>query len=175
MGQEARVDIFIRLFTTHETRLRAFATALVHNWADAEEVLQEAYVIVWQKFDTFEIGSNFFAWAGRIVYLTAKDFLKKQSRSKLQFGEAFFEVLAARAIELSDEMTERQSALSQCLGELNSKQRELVSQRYEEYASVESMAAARGQTVQAIYHALSRLRKSLFECVNRRMKRGVMV
>src|ERR1700730_6273338 len=95
MSQDLRISEFIKLLTSHELRLRSFTLSLIPNWADAEDVLQQANIIMWQKFGDFELGTNFFSWAARIVHLTAKDFRKRRRGDAIQFGDAFFERVAA--------------------------------------------------------------------------------
>ena len=34
---------------------------------DAEDVLQEANLVLWRKFDQYQEGTNFFAWACQII------------------------------------------------------------------------------------------------------------
>ena len=101
MAQDPRVSEFIKLLTSHEVRLRAFALSLIPHWADADEVLQQANLVMWQKFDSFQLGSNFYSWAARIVHLTAKDFRKRQRRDVAQFGDEFFDVVARKTIAAS--------------------------------------------------------------------------
>src|SRR3954468_23475897 len=59
MGNADRVTEFVRLFTTYEVRLRAFAMTLLANHADVEDVLQQANLTLWAKFHEFEAGTNF--------------------------------------------------------------------------------------------------------------------
>src|SRR4051794_38040536 len=117
MSSEERIAEFIRLFTAHEARLRAFAMSLVPNWADAEEVLQQANLVLWKKFEQFRAGSNFFGWAGRIVYLEARDFRKRQAREKVRFGDEFLEAVARQAADpdVADELAGRERMLGECL------------------------------------------------------------
>src|SRR3954471_24480622 len=116
MSDPLRLAEFVKLHTRHDIRLRALAFALVPNWSDAEEVLQQANLVLWQKFDQFRPGSDFFAWAGRVVYLEAKDFRRKQARDKLRFGDDFYDALAAQveAPGFSDELAERERLLGEC-------------------------------------------------------------
>ena len=81
-SSEKRVDQFLRLYHSHEVALRGIALSLVPRWADASEVIQEANLVMWQKFDEFEIGTNFQAWAGRIIQFKAKEFRRKQGRDQ---------------------------------------------------------------------------------------------
>ena len=174
MGDVAaeRMDTFVRLFTSHEVRLRAFAMSLIPHWADAEDVLQQANLILWKKFDQFEIGTEFFAWAARIVYLEAKDFRKRKLRSKIRFGDEFFDAVAAEANEVSGELAERQHVLGECVAKLPEKHRQLLRLRYEHGGSGAQIAGASGRSADAIYNALCRIRKALVDCVNRRLNVG---
>ncbi len=49
----ARVDEFMRLYTQHQRRLYVYLLSLLHNVADAEELMQQTSYILWKKFDTF--------------------------------------------------------------------------------------------------------------------------
>lgn len=172
MTERLRVDEFMRLFTSHESRMRAFAMSLIPNWADAEEVLQQANMVMWKKFDQFQSGTNFFAWASRIIYLEAMDFRKTAARSKVRFGDEFCRAVAKEAVEISDELAERQRVLSTCVGKLKAAERDVLRRRYEEGGSVETVASMLGRSQDAIYSALRRIRQQLFECVNRAMRAG---
>src|ERR1700761_563428 len=99
MNDSDRVNAFIRLFTANAPRLRGFAMSLIPNRADAEDVLQQANLVLWRKFDQFQLGSNFFAWASRIVYLESRDFRKRKLRSKVRFGDEFLEKIDSEAAD----------------------------------------------------------------------------
>ncbi len=161
---------FVQLLTSNEVRLRALALALVPNWADAEEVLQQANIVLWQKFGDFEPGTNFLAWARRVVVLTARDYLKRRRRERVRFSNEFLDAVAEETDLVTDLMAARERALKVCLSRLKPEQREMMRLRYEEGANVESVAATLQRTVQAVYQLLSRVRRALFECVNRAVR-----
>ena len=169
MPHETQVPEFLKLVTSHEVRLRAFALSLIPHWADAEEILQQAYLVMWQKFDGFEVGSSFFSWSARIIHLTALDFRKRQRRSAIRFGDEFLENVAQETCAAADELAERERALSECVKKLKPKQRQLLDLRYREDRSGEQMARAMGTTADAVYQALARIRKALLDCVSRRL------
>ena len=54
---------FVRLFTTVQRPLYMTILPMVHSPADAEEVLQEANVVILSKWAQFHAGTNFLAWA----------------------------------------------------------------------------------------------------------------
>ena len=51
---------FIKLFTRYQRRVFLFILSQVPSPMDAEEIHQEANVIIWRKFDRFELGTNGF-------------------------------------------------------------------------------------------------------------------
>ena len=169
MAENQNVSEFIKLLTSHQVRLRAFALSLIPHWADAEEVIQEANLVMWKKFEQFTVGTSFFSWACKIIHLTAKDFRKRQGRSKVRFGEQFMELVAEQTVELEDELREREAVLNNCIGRLKEKHRQMLHLRYQEGFTVERLAETLGSTAKAIYQALSRVHKALFDCVERHL------
>ena len=171
MADAERIDEFVRLFTSHEVRLRAFVLSLVPNYADAEDVLQQANLMLWKKFDQFQPGTSFMSWAGRVVYLEAQQHRRRQGRDKVQFGDAFLEAVARETTrdEVVSELGERERALGECIDKLQPDHREMLRARYEEGGSIERMAVRFNRSAEAIYNALSRIRRALYECVNQRV------
>src|SRR5271170_4729574 len=98
MAEKPSGSEFIQLLTQHELRLRVFALTLIPQWADAQEVLQIANVKMWQTFHEFDRGTSFFAWASRIIYRTARDYRKRQSREKLRFDDDLLDTIASEAM-----------------------------------------------------------------------------
>lgn len=173
MANDANTSEFLKLLTSHDLRLRAFALSLVPNWADAEEVVQQAYLTMWQKFGGFEPGTSFFSWAARFVHLTALDFRKRQRRGRnvIQFGTEFADVVAQETLAAAEELAEREAVLSGCIGKLKPRQRELLELRYQAGSRGEQVAEAMGMTADAVYQSLARIRKALQDCVHRGLGR----
>src|SRR5262245_27195115 len=59
---------FVRLFAQHEHQVYAYIVSVLANWADADEVMQETSVALWEMFDDFQEGTSFCSWACRIAY-----------------------------------------------------------------------------------------------------------
>ena len=49
------------------TELIAYARSLLGNYAAADDVLQEALLVVFKKFDQFQEGTSMLAWCRSIV------------------------------------------------------------------------------------------------------------
>ena len=52
-------DAFLRLFTSHEPKLRAFVRSCLPRRQDADEVMQEVSLVAWRKFGDLDDRSRF--------------------------------------------------------------------------------------------------------------------
>ena len=78
---------FVRLMTKHERLVYGYILSLVPNWADADEILQETNIRLWEEFDKFVLGTNFAAWALRVAHFQVLTWRKRVSRSRLVFDQ----------------------------------------------------------------------------------------
>jgi len=170
MSKLDRVNEFVSLFTEFEPRVHAYVLSLVPDWTEAEEILQETNAVLWAKFDEYETGSNFFAWACQIVRLKVLEFQRRRRRRGMQLDPAVLDQIQTDTIDMADELGDRQQALSQCLSKLPARDRQLVEQRYTEGATVQSVAHQLGRSTDSIYKALQRIRRTLGDCITRMLR-----
>src|SRR3954467_11250694 len=157
------------LMTKHQRQIFAYIYALVPNRYDAEDLLQETCVVICEKFDEFEEGTDFVAWACQIAYWRVRYSRQKYARSKVVFDQEIVDVIAQTADSLADELDERHEALERCLAKLHPRDRDLLIARYEPGGGVEEAARRSGRTIPTAYKALARLRKLLLDCVTTRL------
>ena len=62
-NRNEKSKICIELFSSNYNRIKSFIFSLVPNTSDADDVMQETSRIIWEKFEEFEVGTNFLAWA----------------------------------------------------------------------------------------------------------------
>ena len=161
---------FIKLFTRYQRRVFLFILSQVPNPVDAEEIHQETNVIIWRKFDRFELGTNFLAWACQIANYEVLKFRSRQRRDRHLFSDEFVRQVASDAIEQAEDLEQRRQYLAACLGKLRSNDRELIQQRYSAGESGKSVAELIGRPINSVYQSLSRIRRTLLECVNRQIR-----
>ncbi len=58
----------LRLYTQHQRWLYGYLTAILGNPNDAEDVMQEFSVVMWQQHEKFQLGTNFVSWLSVIAY-----------------------------------------------------------------------------------------------------------
>jgi RNA polymerase sigma-70 factor (ECF subfamily) len=163
---------FVRLLTLSERRVYAFILSLVPNWADADEILQETNVRLWNEFEKFTPGTDFGAWACTIARYQVLTFRKRRSRERVQFTDEFLDVVAREA-QADDDTAARHHALARCVDDLTPQHRDLLKAFYEPGAAGAEVAARFNRSLDALYKALSRVRRLLHDCVVRRMKAQV--
>lgn len=158
-----------RLFLQHAARLRGFVLGLVPDRHVAEDIFQEVFLTVAAKAHDFEIGSNFLAWARAIARLKVLK-LRQEKSSAVLLRPEVLEVIAAAAGD-EDEMIEtRRAALAECLERLAPRSREIVDLRYgDSPLSPAEIAVKLRWSANAIYVALARARKFLFDCTQSRL------
>jgi RNA polymerase sigma-70 factor, ECF subfamily len=157
---------FVRLLTRHSSQIYGFILMLSVNRGDAEDVFQDTSVVLWEKFDTYESGTNFRAWACRIAYFQVQNHRRAMGRLKTLSDEAF-EALAADALALVEERDVRGEALNECLEKLRDVDRRLLEQKYFGQMTTAQLAEQRAQSTHSIYRALTRIHSQLWQCMQR--------
>jgi len=158
---------FTRLYHGCAAWLYSYLLSLLRRPADAEEVLQETARVCWEKFDQYQPGTEFRAWACRIAHFKALKFREQQKKVPLAFSDLFFERVDEEAVVMADRLDARMIALNDCIAKLPARDRRLLRLRYAPGASARSVAEALGLSLDAVYRALVRIREVLYRCVSR--------
>jgi RNA polymerase sigma-70 factor, ECF subfamily len=158
------------LMTQHQRRIYSYIFTLVPRRPDADDILQETSLTICEKFDEFEPGTDFVAWACQIAYWRVRYARQKYARAKVFFNQDVLDAVAKTASEISGELDERHTALSQCLEKLNARDREFLLTRYEAGCGVREAAKRSGRSMAAAYKALTRIRKLLLDCVTQQLE-----
>ncbi len=92
-------DEFVALLTAAQRRLYGFICTLVVDRADADEVLQETNLALWQQIERFEPGTDFLAWSCRVAHFKVLKLRDSRKRQRVHLDDAVIELLATEAIE----------------------------------------------------------------------------
>jgi len=167
----AQVEQFMALYASHQRRLYLYACTLLPTSADAEDVFQEANLVLWRKFDQYQPNTNFFAWACSVIRYEVLKFREKHHRAALPFDPDVLDRLANMAVEQLDHLDEfHRRALVDCMAELSEGDRELMQQRYASGLAVQAIAAFLNRSPNAISKSLGRIRRLLLECINKTIR-----
>jgi RNA polymerase sigma-70 factor (ECF subfamily) len=160
---------FVQLFAQYQHQVYAYIASLLANWTDADEVMQETSIALWEMFDNFQEGTNFCSWACRIAHYRVLRFREKQRRDRLQFNAKFLEQVAAAVLEEAEFFDVRRNALEECVAQLQTREKELLSACYAQGRTVKAVAEQLARPAKGVYKALARLRQILFTCVKRKL------
>jgi len=163
---------FVTQITRSQRQLHAFILSMVWNPAEADDVLQETNLVLWEKAAEFDGGRPFLPWAMRFAQLQAMAWLKRRQRqqNRLVFDDELVKLLADEAAA-EPVFEARWHALASCLEKLRSEQRALIARRYEPQASVKDMAEAAGTTPKAVSDKLRRIRRALLDCIQQTLSK----
>ena len=170
-AESSKVERFAQLLATCQRQVFLYAMSLLHNAANAEEVLQETNLVLWRKFDQYQPGTDFGRWASSIAHYEVLKQREKKLRHERLFSDAFIESLAADAPQRAGLLEARRQALLECLTKLSQADRQLVTCRYQPEANTRQLAEAVGRSVQGTRRALHRIRTALAACVERTLAR----
>lgn len=169
-SQLSREDEFLQLFARWQRGLHGYILALVFDPNTAADLLQETNIVLWRKFDQYESGTNFFAWAREVARLSVLRHRRTSSRRIVTLDPHLLEELAERVCEMPDTDGRDGEVLKDCLGKLKDSDRELIVARYRPGASVGGMAARLGRPENSVSQSLCRIRRALAECVERTLR-----
>ncbi len=163
---------FVRLFAESQRRLYAFIRTQVKSPADADDILGQTSVVLWEKFDTFEQGTDFVRWACRVARLEVLAHYRNRRRLLAMFTDEVAERIADAMIDAQEEIDVRHHALAECLEKLPERQHDLIRRRYTDEASIKVLAQNLHRSESAVYKTLARIHDALYDCVNRTLQEG---
>ncbi len=156
---------FLRVFLTNEREVLRYVIALVPNREDAQEIVQQTAVVLWEKFDQYDRSRPFAPWACRFALNVTRQWIDRRHRWKTLLDGGLAEELAHRREQLRPEFDVRLAHLDNCLQKLPKNHRELVEGYYFRQTNIETLAGQARKTAEAIYKSLQRIRRQLRECI----------
>src|SRR3954469_2469173 len=161
---------FLSLFLRSERDIFRYVAALVPNVADAEDIVQQTALALWEKFDAYDSSQPFTPWACRFALNKTKQWVERRQRWQALLEAGLAEELAHRREELRPEIETRLKHLEGCVNKLPEEQRSIVEGYYYRRDGIEKLAEKSGRTVAATYKTLQRVRQSLQSCIENASK-----
>lgn len=158
-----------------QNRIFRFIMSLTMNADEAEELLQQVSMTLWERWDDFDPERGvFFYWAVGIARNHMCNHVRQcMSRGKyVLFDTDLLEELANTQTENADFYEEQYQALSKCLEKLSPRRRSLVENFYGRTVSIADVASTHGLSRSALYRHLESIRKTLFNCIMLRTAPG---
>lgn len=163
-------EFFVRQLMLHRKRIYAFILTLVGNTADAEDIMQETAVVMWEKYSQTEAIENFASLGMRIAHFKVLEFRKQQYQKRLQFDSTLFDRILGGAVAADEKVDERFEAIKHCLSKLDATSRMLVEKRHQKGQTIKRIAASVKMSRHAAYKRIARLHDQLVQCVRRTLR-----
>ncbi|MDH7599293.1 MAG: sigma-70 family RNA polymerase sigma factor [Sedimentisphaerales bacterium] len=168
MNQDKRTLEFVRLLMRHEQEIYAYMLTLVPHVHDADDLFQDGLAVMWRKFDQFRPGTNFAAWAIKIMRYQILEYRRSLARSKqVAVPDSLFEALLDQIPTVQDELPSRIEALRKCMSLLDDRSKRVIKMRYELNTPVATIAQHLKISARHVYHILGQINSMLLRCMRR--------
>ncbi len=171
---EAKRDRVLREAMGCRVELTAYARALLGNYTAAEDVVQEAMLVVMKKFDQFTEGTSILAWCRAIVRLEVLRAKQQRGRERTLAARLLDDAVDAAFEEFHkarrrEDAESRREALEGCLKRVPKRSRRVLDARFADELSYTQIGERVGMTLEAVRKALYRVKKQLRSCVETRL------
>jgi len=153
--------VFRWILNEYKSRLYWLIRRMVIQHADADDVMQNAFIKIWQNLHKFRGDSDIYTWVYRIGVNESLAFLKKKKNQSVrmnEFGAYLSEQLSA---DSWFDGTEAQYKLHQAILTLPEQQRLVFNMRYFEEIKYQDMAKILGKSEGALkanyHHAVKKI------------------
>lgn len=166
-------DELVRKFLEYQPMLRGFTRYLIHDAHDADDLFQEAAMVI-LKGDPLNIpdGVDPVKWFRGIIRNLVRHHWHMKGREKVAYVEDFCDLVEA-AYEGEDQnvalWNDRRLALQGCLETLPPRSRSILSKYYAPSPRIEELTRQLRCTLGALRVRILRIRGSLMACMAQRM------
>lgn len=156
---------FLREFTANEPAIRAFIRRLLPYHDDANDVMQETAVVLWERYPEIERGIEFRPWAFGVARKKVLSWLRDKGRDRMVLSEDIVNLIADASEAVDEPLDRQRELLRNCIERLRPEQRTMLMAAYAPKAKIQQVAKGSGRSVAGFYQWLHRMRRLLLECV----------
>lgn len=174
-GKPRTRDDVVKAAFQYRDALLSYSYAMLRSWTLAEDVVQEAYLVVMNKWQDLKDEGGIFLWVRQIVHFKTLEAIRARGRETSTPDQELLDLVEHAVKEnLDDHFAERQrmmsTSLRDCMSRLNTFNVDLLAGFYWKQESCETLADRHGRSVNAIRLMLSRLRDKLRTCLSKRLE-----
>lgn len=164
----------MRVLLADRSKLLAYAFSITRDPHMAEDIYQDVSILALSKTEQIESVAKLPAWLRATARFRAMQLMKKQRGRSLTMDQHLLDLLESDWAEFdripSHDATD---AVRACVEHLSPYARSLVDLRYGQNLTSSQIAARLHRRVGTIYVALTRLHRTLADCIRRRMVENV--
>lgn len=156
---------FVRMYVRAQQTLLSYIMSCGYNFHDAEDLLQDAAVVLLERFETYDGHGSFIAWSlGYVRNLVLNESRKRKVRTIIQMDTELVGKLASTLQDHEERIVSRRDHLETCFNQLPVKWRALLKDYYDRGLRLHDLATSYGKTYAAMNSLLCRIRSRLLDC-----------
>lgn len=167
-----RPEDFSALVKLHHRDLLVYGQALTRDAATARDIVQEAFIVAYEKIHTFDVTRDFATWMRGIVRNKWREWLRKNRKYDLSDNE-LARIDADMAAWQANRAAGRSPvfhALEDCMEQLPGSLKETVHAFYYEGRTGDEVSEVLGIAPAAVRKRLQRARTLLKQCLDRKLE-----
>lgn len=153
-------DYFKQIFLPFHKKLYRIAFRFVQSKQQAEDIVQETYIKLWNNKELIEENTNYESYAVVVLRNTCLDFLRAKKNMYPIHDNDFIDV---KSIVEDIEMKESMNMMEEIIAKLPSPQKDIMILKHFEDYSDQDISSITGLTEGNIRVILSRVRKTVRE------------
>jgi len=168
---------FRQLVEHYQQPAFSFAFRMLASEEDARDVVQESFINIWRKINTYDINKNFKSWMYRIVYNKSIDALRSiKRRDEISLDDKLYKLIdkASQEEDTRLENKEAEELIRIMTMDLPEKQKLIFTLRDLQDLNVEETIEISGMKEEVIksnlYHARKAIREKMQTIMNYQME-----
>ncbi len=160
------IETAVQVLLRRRLRLVAVAAAIVRDVDAADDIFQQVVLAALQQHEELRDEEHLLAWAVRVTRHRAVDWARRRQVQTLPSD--LLDLLQSTwgdpaGVGISDQV----EVLNRCISKLGDPARELLRLKYHEGLAMPELVERLQRSADALYQALSRIHRSLRECIER--------
>ena len=163
-------DDILRIILKERVKLLAYLAMFIQDRHVAEDLFQDLSIQACQKADTINDTEHLMGWLRTGAKMLALNELRRQRNRKVVYSDNLVAKFDQAWSEMEDEhAADTVDALRKCIDSLPEHSRSLLHLRYQQEMGGNAIAKHLNRSRNAVYIALSRIHKSLSQCIKNRL------
>ena len=171
-SHEAQIDKLKRLtvlWADAQPKVAGFVGAFIHNFSDAQDVVQDVAQAAVEAIDSYDLSRPFGPWILGVARFKVVDYLRRHGRDRHIFDSESVDRLAGAYAKQDARLDDMKAALADCMQALGKRDRKALDLRYVDDVKPAQIANELNMTGSSTRVLLHRIRQALAQCVERKL------
>lgn len=169
MLEEDQQIRFTQLWTDAQPMVSQYVNSLIHDRSAARDIVQNTSLALLRKFSEYDESRPFVAWAIGVAKFEILGRKRDLARNRMVCDTDFLEQYTQAWVQVAPAISDEETALRDCFGELNGRSKTIIKLRYADEKTSATIAEELGITSANVRTILKRTRGVLKRCVKKQL------